>query len=79
MPSSAMETRRQPRTADTPEDALREAIVERDYYAERLAACDRFIAEQSRIYADERGLTLRPTIEQLRRDLGCWRKATRCQ
>lgn len=51
------------------EDRLRWMILRHDALAAEIARVDDCIARESREYADASGLTVRPTLEQLRRQL----------
>lgn len=53
----------------TPADRLRANIGRRDALAREIATVDAAIAADARIYADERGEYLRPTIDDLRKRL----------
>jgi hypothetical protein len=50
-------------------ERLRALIHERDDAVRALALLDRNIAQESRRWADFHGLTLRPTVAQLKREL----------
>lgn len=52
------------------EDRLREFIKLRDQLTKTTAKLDALIAMDARIYADELGEFIRPTVDQLRKRLG---------
>lgn len=56
-------------SADSPATRLRALISVRDGLADRVRELEAEIARYGRLYADERGEKLLPTIERLRRDL----------
>ena len=51
-------------------ERLRRALEIRDNLTANLAKLDALIAADARLYADERGEFIRPTVEQLRKRLG---------
>ena len=50
---------------------IRETIRALDDARKVVAKCEALLAIQARAWADARGLTVRPRIEQLRREVGC--------
>ena len=55
---------------DRLEKALREMIAWRDFLADEMRQFDSEIAGAARLWANAQGITVKPNLAQLRRDLG---------